>query len=282
MDDLPIYEEIIRLKKERLPAVLATVVETRGSAPRKAGAKMLVRRDGSITGTVGGGQTEAETIAAALEVLRRGRPRTLSFALTEQHGAVCGGEVMIYLEPLVVPQHLLVVGGGHVGRAVSLAAEQAGFLATLIHTMEPPPDQAANKVRCHPVRELPQVFTELGVDGSSYIFIATNDHLQDFQAAAAALQTGARYISVLGSSRKRLALEKYLAGQNFSAALIDRVISPAGLEIGAETPAEIAVSIVAQMIQVRRSGDAEDIGHRLGGGTVATDGLLQTIAAAGR
>src|SRR5512135_1563283 len=122
MHELPLYEEIIRLKKARVPATLATVVEPRGSAPRKAGAKMLVRRDGSIVGTIGGGQTEADTIVAAQEVLRRGQPRTLNFSLTEPHGAVCGGEVTIYLEPLVVPQHLVVVGGGHVGQAVGRAA----------------------------------------------------------------------------------------------------------------------------------------------------------------
>ncbi len=281
MDDLPIYEEIIRLKKERIPAALATVVETRGSSPRKAGAKMVVRLDSTIAGTVGGGQIEADTITAALEVIRRGRTRTLAFSLNEQHGGVCGGEMLIYLEPLFVPQHLVVVGGGHVGRAVSQAARPAGFLVTLISTVELQASiPTTEKVRYHPVGELEGAFAELGVDGGSYIFIATSDHHQDFLAAEAALRTGARYIGLLGSSRKRTALEKYLRERDFPADKIDRLTSPAGLEIGAETPAEIAVSVVAQMIEVRRSGNAKDIRPAAGSRAVKTDGLQQQILAA--
>jgi xanthine dehydrogenase accessory factor len=270
MEDLPLYEEIIRLKTARIPAALATVVETKGSTPRKAGAKMLVRHDGSIVGTIGGGQTEVETIAAALEVIRLGQPRTSNFSLTEPHGSYCGGEVRIYLEPLVVPQQLVVVGGGHVGRAVGQAAELAGFKTTLIHTGAL--EVQAVQARYHSVQELPDAFADLGVDSSSYIFIATTDHPQDFQATAAALNTEARYISLLGSRRKRLALEKYLAGRDFTPEVVARVFSPAGLEIGAETPAEIAISVVAQMIKVRRSGYGEDRRNRPGGGPLAADG----------
>ena len=106
MEDLPIYEEIIRLKKARVPAALATVVETKGSTPRKAGAKMIIQKDGSITGTIGGGHTEADAIEAAKEVIQQGKPRTISFSLTEEHGAVCGGSIVIYLEPLIVPEQI--------------------------------------------------------------------------------------------------------------------------------------------------------------------------------
>jgi xanthine dehydrogenase accessory factor len=283
MDDLPIYEEIIRLKKGRIPAALATVVETRGSSPRKAGAKMLVRQDGTIAGTVGGGQIEADTIGAAIEVIRLGQPRTLSFSLTEQHGGVCGGEMLIYLEPLFVPQHLVVVGGGHVGRAVSQAARSAGFLVTLISTVEPQTSiTISDEIRYHQVEDLQTAFAEIGVDSGTYVFIATSDHRQDFLATATTLRTEARYIGLLGSSRKRLALEKYLSELDFTANAIDRITSPAGLEIGAETPAEIAVSVVAQMIGVRRSGRANDIRAAAGGRAVKTDGVQQqTFAAAG-
>jgi len=134
MDDLHIYEEIVQAKRNRSPAALAVVVATSGSSPRKAGAKMLVRGDGAITGTIGGGKTEAETIAAALQVMRTGIPRTMDFSLTEQHGHVCGGNVTVYLEPVTAAPPVLIVGAGHVGRAVARAAEQAGFFVTLIDT----------------------------------------------------------------------------------------------------------------------------------------------------
>lgn len=282
MDDLPIYEEIIRLKKERQPAVLATVVESRGSTPRKAGAKMLVHRDGSISGTVGGGRAEADAIAAALEVMGQGRPRTLSFSLTEAHGAVCGGSMLIYLEPLSASPHLVVIGGGHVGRAVRQAASQAGFLVTLVGVAAEKSDPvAAGATVQWPLAELPALFTAIGADDESYMVIATSDHHQDFLAAGAALQTSARYIAVLGSRKKRAALAQYLAGAGIAAAEINRIIIPAGLAIDAETPAEIAVSIVAQMIHVRRTGNAAYGSAAAGSGEIATDGFVKTSAAAG-
>ena len=283
MDDLPLYEEIVRLKKSRTPAALATIVETRGSAPRKAGAKMLVRHDGSIAGTIGGGQVEADVITAAKEAVRHGKPRTLNFSLTEEHGAVCGGDMVIYLEPLVVPLHLIVVGSGHVGQAVSRAAHQAGFAVSLINLTEARSNMAmAEDVLHFSLMNLAKAFAEINVDDHTYIFIATSDHQQDFQAAAAALNTKACYIAVLGSRKKRAAMDRYLAGQGYPAAAIARIVSPAGLAIGAETPEEIAVSIVAQMIKMRRLDSAATGSHTACSGKVTADGVQQGIAALGR
>jgi xanthine dehydrogenase accessory factor len=263
MDELALYEEIVGLKKARRPAVLATVIETRGSAPRKAGAKMLVYGDGSISGTIGGGKIEAETIVAAGETLRRNASRTLAFSLTEAHGSVCGGEVTVYLEPLVAAPHCVIIGDGHVGQALAEAAGRAGFLVSLA-------DEADNRAEL------------LGsTDFHTYFFICTSDHQQDFLAVQEALATPACHIAVLGSSRKRKAMEEFLHGQGITPQTMNRVISPAGLDIGAETPEEIAVSVVAQMIQVRRA-NADT--HR---STVAcrrplkAHGQQQTIAAAG-
>ena len=115
MTDLQIYEEIVRLTRDGEASVLATVVESAGSSPRKAGAKMLVRGDGTIVGSVGGGRVELETLAAAREVLASGAPRTLSFSLTEEQGHVCGGRLLVYVEPTALPPRLIVIGAGHVG-----------------------------------------------------------------------------------------------------------------------------------------------------------------------
>jgi xanthine dehydrogenase accessory factor len=235
MDELALYEEIVRLKKTRRPAVLATVIETNGSSPRKAGAKMLVYADGAISGTIGGGKIEADTIIAAGEALLDHAPRTLSFSLTEAHGSVCGGEVTVYLEPLIAAPQCVIIGDGHVGRAVAEAAGRAGFLVSLL-------DEADNRAEL--VRR---------ADSHTYFFICTSDHQQDFLAVQAVLPTPARHIAVLGSTRKRKAMEEFLQRAGFQPPEIERVISPAGLDIQAETPEEIAVSVVAQMIQIRRN-----------------------------
>lgn len=260
----------MRLKKARLPGALATIVKAVGSSPRKTGAKMLVYGDGAISGTIGGGKTEAETIAAALQVMGSGAPRSLSFALTEEHGHVCGGNVTIYLEPVTVSPVVFVVGAGHVGRAVARAAGEAGFLVTLIDTAGGKADfTAADEVRrCATSAELTTLFRDARADGHAFIFISTSDHQEDFTAAAASLATTAGYIGVLGSARKRQAMELYLQGKGFGGEDIKRIISPAGLDIKAETPEEIAVSVVAQMILHRRSAHAAHCRDRAGRGSV--------------
>lgn len=266
MDDLKLYEEIVRLQKERLPGVLATVVETRGSSPRKSGAKMLVYPDGTIAGTVGGGTTEAQTIAAALQAMGNGQPRLLEFSLTKENGSVCGGSMVIYLEPLVSAPLLIIVGSGHVAKAMQLAARAAGFLTTLLG----------------PAEFLGNEQVAPAVDYESYIFIATSDHQQDFAAVRVALGTRARYIAVLGSRRKKQAMESYLQDVGLAASVIARVTSPAGLDIGAETPEEIAVSVVAQMIALRRAENGKSSRAAARCGTLEADGHLQTAVAAGR
>jgi xanthine dehydrogenase accessory factor len=280
MDDLPIYEEIIRLKKKRVPAAIATVVETRGSTPRKAGAKMLVRKDGTIAGTVGGGKTEADTIDAAAEVIRLGMSRTMEFSLTEEHGGVCGGSLVIFLEPLVVPDHLIVVGDGHVGRAVTQSARQVGFMVSMIGLTEAKTEYGpGDDAICHPLDKLGEAFTDIGADANTYIFIATSDHHQDFEAVSAALATESCYIAVIGSKKKKAAMDENLLDRGFDGEAVSRIVSPAGLDIGAETPGEIGVSIVAQMIKLRRTGLAAHDSRPARSRTVKKDGAQQTIAA---
>ncbi|HSR36106.1 MAG TPA: XdhC family protein [Desulfurivibrionaceae bacterium] len=263
MDDLALYEEIVRIKKERLPAVLATVIDSRGSSPRKAGAKMLIYADGTTNGTVGGGAIEAETVAAAREVVRDRASRTLAFDLTEAQNSVCGGEMTIYLEPLVTAPHCLIIGDGHVGKAVSRVAEQAGFLVSLLGKED----------------DLQPVLRR--VDHHTYVLVATSDHQQDFLAVKEVLTTPARHIAVLGSRRKRTAMEQFLKEHHFTPEAINRIISPAGLDIHAETPEEIAVSVVAQMIQVRRTNADKNRSTLACRRSVAAHGHQQAIAAAG-
>ncbi len=280
MEDIQLYEEIIRLQKARIPAVLATIVESSGSCPRKTGAKMIVRQDGTIMGTIGGGKTEAEVIVSALDAIRQGAPRTLSFSLTERHGSVCGGKIKVFLESITIPPHLVVIGGGHVGQAVSRTARDAGFAVSLVDPEELNFDGTDKNIPQNEPDGLTKLFSEIGVDQKSYLFIATRDHKKDFAVVKRALATNAYYIGMIGSKRKRAVLEKFLSEEGFIAEDIVRVVSPAGLEIGAETPEEIAVSIVAQLIQQRRSlHGAVCRGDSIGRRPVNKDGTLQAIAA---
>lgn len=261
MDDLEIFEEIVELKKRRRPAVLATVVDTRGSAPRKAGARMLVRDDGTTLGTVGGGPVEAAATEAAPQVLQEGRPRSLSFRLTEDEGYVCGGEMRLFLEPLICPPRLVLVGNGHIGRATGQIAQSAGFGVEIVDWVETP--------------ALPEI------DSNTSVVVATREHHLDFQAVAAALRTEAGFIGLIGSRKKRLALRDFLLQEGFAEESAQRVVSPVGLAIGAETPEEIAVSIAAQLIEHNRSmangGDSDTSGGR----AVPADGTFETASAAG-
>lgn len=280
MDDIHIYEEIVRLKNKRVPAAIATVVETSGSTPRKAGAKMIVRKDGSITGTVGGGRTEADAIEAAMASIRAGVPKIMNISLTEEHGGVCGGRLTLYIEPLAVPDHLIVVGDGHVGRAVSQSARQAGFMVSMIGLAEARNEYGpGEEAIIHPLSRLGETFRETGCDANTYIFIATSDHHQDFVAATAALATEARYIAVIGSKRKKTVMDDHLRQQGFAEKEIGRIISPAGLDIGAETPAEIGVSIVAQMIKLKRSGPGAHDSRPACRGTIKENGVQQAVIA---
>lgn len=282
MEDLRIYEEAARMARAGIPGALAVVVDSSGSSPRKAGAKMIVRGDGSIQGTVGGGRVEAETIAAAIDAIGRGTPRTLSFSLTEEHGFVCGGTLLVYVEPLSSGPRLLVFGAGHVGRALAGAATFAGFRVTVAD--ERP--EYATRDRVPEAEETvvgdpAAVLREVRVDPATFVVVATTDHQRDFEAVRAALATPARFIGVVGSRRKRALLLDTLANEGVPPGELERISIPVGVPIGAETPAEIAVSIVAQLIGARRGNGARHPGDRAGGGSVAADGAVQAAPAAG-
>ncbi len=281
MDDLQIYEEIIRLKKERTPAALAMVVESEGSSPRKAGAKMLIEQGGRLLGTVGGGKIEADTIEAAVEVIKNGQPRTIPFSLTEEHGLVCGGRVLVYVEPILLAPHLVAIGAGHIGQTLTKAAREAGFQVTLV---DPHPEGSDYRnsgfIPADLVCPAQEVFAQVPIDQNSFILIATRNHRDDFFVTRNALATKAGYIGLLGSQRKKSALQANLEQAGMPQEAFERVICPVGLDLGAETPEEIAVSILAQLIQRRRNHAAFRLRDSPGRGTLPEDGPFQAAAAA--
>jgi xanthine dehydrogenase accessory factor len=274
---MDIFEEIVRLKKLGHPSVLATIVESKGSSPQKQGAKMLVRDDGTTLGTLGGGCVEADVVQHSLMALKDGEPRTVPFELTEKDGGlVCGGSLVVYIEPVLVDPRLVILGAGHVGKAVAKLARFTGFQVVVVDdrtqfaNRDSVPD--AHEIVVH---EFELVFDRVPVDRGTCILIATRGHNHDLDAVKAALRTEAGYIGLLGSRRKKGLLLNGLRDAGFPQSDLSRVIIPVGLPIGSVTPEEIAVSIMAQVIQHRREHAPTGLGDRSCGGVVAQDGPPQ-------
>ncbi len=254
---MDIYEELIKLRRQGRKAALATIVHTQGSIPSFQASKMLVRDDGSIFGTVGGGCVEAEVWSAAREVMEAEKPRKLTFNLNADPrydiGLTCGGTLEIFIEPVLAQPTCYIFGAGHVGQATAKIAALAGF--GIVACDDRP--QFANPARFPDAGEIhaeewEKIFSQLDLNEFSYVVITTRGHKDDLRVLRWAITTRARYVGLIGSKRKVISLFKLLAGEGVPRETLDRVRAPIGLEIGALTPEEIAVSIVAEMIAVRR------------------------------
>ena len=275
---MQIYEEVLRLKRQGRASAIATLVECRGSSPQKQGAKMLVRDDGSILGTLGGGCLEADVVQAALMTMKDGNPLTLPFELTEREGGlVCGGTVVVYIEPVLLEPHLVILGAGHVGKMLSKLARFTGFRVTVVDDRE----EFANRENIPDaddlrVKKFEGAFEQVTVDSGTSIVVATRGHNHDLDAVKAALRTDAGYIGLLGSKRKKGLLRTALGEAGFSPNDIDRVIIPVGIDIGSVTPEEIAVSVMAQIIQWRRNHGSASVGRASCGRFFEEDGTTET------
>lgn len=236
-------------------AVLATVVEATGSTPQRAGAKLLLDADGRAVGTVGGGVVEARVLEAARELLAPGAPphRLLAWALARDLGMVCGGEMRVFLERLDPPERLLVFGAGHLGRAVCAAAGRLGFEVTVVDAREAWADPGGVPGAAAVCREDPvAAVARLRPDAGTFCVVATHAHEVDEGVVRALLGTPARFVGMVGSRRKRDRFLLQLRGQGVAEADLARLRTPVGLAVGAVTPDEIAVSIAAELVAVRR------------------------------
>jgi xanthine dehydrogenase accessory factor len=254
---IDIYEEILRLNTEGGSAALATIISTEGSTPRETGAKMLVRENGTISGTIGGGSLEGQVIKEALKVIRDDRPRTFHYDLTGKEadsiGMICGGIMDVYIEPIVPSPTAFLFGCGHISVIVSKIGAMAGFQVVAVDDRA----EFACEERFPDAEQVvamafSNAFLQLKVNRSSYIVIVTRGHAGDQEVLEWALGTEARYIGMIGSRQKIQSLYNRLEEKGVAPETLQRVHAPIGLDIGALTPAEIAVSIVAEMINVRR------------------------------
>jgi xanthine dehydrogenase accessory factor len=267
-----IFEALVACQADGTPAALVIIVAASGSTPQKTGAKMLVKADGGTVGTVGGGEVEAQVIRAALGVIREGAPRLLHLDLTEAAGYLCGGRLEIYLEPVVSPPPLIIVGAGHVGLALAALAAFAGFRVTLADDREIVRPEGMAPDNLVKIQDYSRPFDNLIVGPQTSIVIATRGHQHDLEALAAALRTPAAFVGLLGSVKKSAAMAKALTDLGFFREDLVRVRTPVGLALGARSPEEIAISIVAQLITYRRNHAPNDFGPPAGRRLVVPDG----------
>src|SRR5437763_10134824 len=236
---------------------LATIVHTNGSIPSYESSRMLVREDGSIAGTIGGGCVEAEVWAAAKEVMQKEAPRKMVFHLNNgasyDNGLICGDTLEVFVEPILPQPVVYLFGGGHVSMAVAKAAHAAGFGIVVVDDRE----AFANKERFPMAQEVytsyENAFEKIKPNAASYLLIVTRGHKEDMRVLAWAVRTEARYVGMIGSKRKVMSVYKALEIEGYKLEEFERVYAPMGLDIGALSPEEIAVSIIAELVAVRRN-----------------------------
>jgi xanthine dehydrogenase accessory factor len=257
-----IYEEIARLRRLGQKCALATIVQVNGSIPSYESAKLLVREDGSMLGTIGGGCVEAEVWNAAREVIATERPRNMNFSLGQDaaydNGLICGGQLSVFVEPVVPQPRAFIFGAGHISKSLSKVADLAGFATIIVDNRE----AFAHRDRFPEAEEIyaeeyEEIFPKLNIRDTSYLIIVTRGHRDDMRVLRWAITTPARYIAMIGSKRKVIGVVKELEKEGIARSAFDRVFAPMGFDIGAITPEEIAVSVVAEMIAVRRDPDTE-------------------------
>jgi xanthine dehydrogenase accessory factor len=268
-----LMEKILEELDAGAAGVLCTVTEECGSTPRSLGACMWVRPDGTIMGTVGGGLFERHVIDEALRMLEEGQDvgrfrEALNCAGVEEGGGACGGELGVFLEVLGRERELVVFGAGHVGRAIARTAAGAGFRVTVWDEREEyanPENVPWGRTIACPLEE---IFDQgLMLHEHSFLVIVTRGHALDAHTVRFLEKYPSAYIGLIGSRKKIAVVRSHLIGQGVAPAYLDRIFQPVGLPIRAETPEEIAVSVVAELIAVHRGADLADLRRPLGKGS---------------
>lgn len=254
MDD--VYNALADIKRTGTSGALCTIIKTKGSTPRKEGSKMLVFENGSIVGTVGGGEVEARVIQEALNSIKSGKSRIISYDLIDPDQGdpgICGGSLEIFVDPIDKPEELVVVGGGHVGKAVVFLAKWLGFRVILNDDRKEfcSPDLvpgADEYIHC-PLAELPGKYQ---IPASASVVLATRNQKVDINGLPELLAIPTAYIGVISSKRRWQLTAEQLIESGVNKDNLKKIHAPIGLKIGAETPEEIALSILAEIISNKR------------------------------
>jgi xanthine dehydrogenase accessory factor len=253
---MTLYQAIVEIENKNETGALCTIIRSKGSTPRHVTSKMLVYADGHIIGTVGGGEVENRVIKEALKAMKDRSPRLLSYNMANPERGdpgVCGGQVEIYVEPLLPKPVLVVVGVGHVGKAVAHLAKWLGFVVAV--TDDRPefcnPKAVPDADQFYPI-PLEELTNQMKITPWTYIVLTTRGIDVDIRGLPSILNSQAAYIGVIGSKRRWATTSKKLEANGISSDLIKQVHSPIGVEIHAETPEEIAVSIMAEIINLHQ------------------------------
>ena len=253
-----IYQALAEVEKNNESAALCTVVKSIGSTPRHVGSKMLVYPDGKFIGTVGGGDLEHRVLDEAWIAMGDGQSRLLSYTMADPSRGdpgVCGGTVEVFVEPILPPAMIVVIGTGHVGKAVVHLAKWLGFRVAASDDRPEfcNPESVPGADAYYPV-EMGKLPEQLKINKRTYIVITSRGANVDVQGLPSLLESNPAYIGVIGSKRRWLTTVKGLKQKGVSEDKIARVHSPMGLELNAETPEEIAVSILAEILMLKDKG----------------------------
>lgn len=256
-----IYRDIAELELRNESGALCIIIRSQGSTPRHAGSKMLVYSDGRFQGTVGGGELESRVITEAIEAIQDGKPRLIEYNMADPERGdpgVCGGQVEVYVEPIVPRPIVVVVGAGHVGKAVAHLAHWLGFHVVVsddrLELCNPDTIPGGDQYIPCPLAELPD---HINITPGTFLVLTTRNVNIDVPGLPGLLETPAAYIGVIGSKRRWATTREQLIQAGVPGTKLDRVKSPMGLELHAETPEEIAVSIMAEIIQIQRTKNGD-------------------------
>jgi len=249
-----IFDDLKTVIEQGIPAVLCVVTDTSGSTPRKAGSKMLIFQDGSVKGTIGGGSVEFQVIQDALKNISCGTPFKKHFNLEDDLKMHCGGTMEVYFEPLVSLPRLYIFGGGHIGKALAGYASGLGFHTFVF-------DQRGDIFENWNISSVEtqsgdflQIIDSLTFDNNTYVAIVTHKHEFDETVLLAILPREFAYLGMIGSKRKVAEIrQNALTNKNIPENRLNKVDMPIGIPFAAESPAEIAISIVAKLIDVKNS-----------------------------
>ena len=261
-----VLSSLANLSRDGTAGALCTIIKTKGSTPRKEGSKMLVYPDGRIVGSVGGGEVEGRVIQEAINALETGQSKIISYDLVDPHKGdpgVCGGTLEVFIDFLHTPDDIVVVGGGHVGRAVVHLAKWMGFRVILTDDREeyctpesvPGADQY---IHCN-LDELPSRYD---FSSQTAIVLATRNNQVDISGLPEILGEPSAYIGVISSQRRWKLTEKQIINSGVKKERLQKIHAPIGLDIKADTPEEIALSIMAEIIMVKRSGTGVSLSNR--------------------
>ncbi|HVP21462.1 MAG TPA: XdhC family protein [Anaerolineaceae bacterium] len=258
-----IYRAIVELIEKGEAGAVCSIIESSGSTPRHEGSKMLVYEDGRFIGTVGGGEVESRIYSEAQKAIQDGKSRLLRYSMVDPKQGdpgICGGTLEVYVEPILPAPVLVVVGGGHVGKAVAHLAKWLGFRVAINDDRPEFCNKDANPdgddFYPYPMAELPE---HLKINSQTYIVLTTRGSNIDVLGLPYLLNTSFGYLGIIGSRRRWLTTRSAMVAAGIPEEKLSRVHSPLGLELKAESPEEIAVSIMAEIIMLRNGGTGKSM-----------------------